>query len=259
MPELPDLQVFAANLTKAIKGKKVQQVLIPVTKKINAPVAAFKKAIEQQHIKTVTRQGKQLHITLGNHTVLGLHLMLHGKLHLLQNLNEQHRNTILVLHFDDGSCLALTDPFKSAVVTLNPDAATVPDALSARVNATFLKGALQTRKNIKTLLMDQKIIQGIGNAYADEILWHARIAPQSISNKIPYNRIKALAKSIKQVLKDAEKQIRKKHPQIIAGEIRDFLAVHVPGKKETAGGVPIQQTTIASRKTYYTHEQELFQ
>lgn len=259
MPELPDLQVFAGNLTKALKGKKIVRVAVPVAKKLNSTVPALQKAVEHKTIKAVERVGKELHIHCSNDIVLGLHLMLHGKLYLLQTEQDTHKHTIMALYFEDGSGLALTDPFKSAVVTLNPKVSDVPDALSDKVNATFLKEVLQTRKKIKTLLMDQKFIRGIGNAYADEILWTAGIAPQSVSNKIPDPYIKALAKAIHQVLKDAEKQIRRHHPDIIAGEVRDFLAVHVPHKKESPTGGRIQQTNIASRTTYFTNEQELFQ
>jgi formamidopyrimidine-DNA glycosylase len=62
---------------------------------------------------------------------------------------------------------------------------------------------------VKSALLDQHIIRGIGNAYADEILWDAGISPFSISNKIPDAEIKALLKSIKSVLQRAEKSIIK--------------------------------------------------
>ena len=76
----------------------------------------------------------------------------------------------------------------------------------------------QKRTNIKTFLLDQKNIRGIGNAYADEILWEAGISPLSVCNKIPDKKIKEMAKAISFVLEDAEKQIRKAQPDIISGE-----------------------------------------
>jgi formamidopyrimidine-DNA glycosylase len=108
-------------------------------------------------------------------------------------------------------------------------------------------------------LLDQNAIRGIGNAYADEILWDAGISPFSISNKIPDTKLKALAKSIKSVLQDAEKQISKSNPDIIGGEIRDFLKIHNSKKKESPTGAPIKFAMVSSRKTYYTDEQELFE
>ena len=107
--------------------------------------------------------------------------------------------------------------------------------------------------------MDQQVLRGIGNAYADEILWEAGISPFSVSNKIPAEKVKELAKAIKKVLKDAEKQIVKSHPDIITGEVRDFLKIHNAKKKESPTGAAIEHGTVNSRKTYYTKEQELYE
>ena len=106
--------------------------------------------------------------------------------------------------------------------------------------------------------MDQHIIRGIGNAYADEILWAARISPLSASSKIPADKIKKLLSSIKSVLKNAEKQILKAEPDKISGELRDFLKVHNSKKKKSPTGGEILIITLNSRKTYYTDEQEEF-
>ena len=59
-------------------------------------------------------------------------------------------------------------------------------------------------------------------------------------------------------IESKEKQILKSHPDIISGEVRDFLAIHNSKKKKSPAGVIIQQKIIGGRKTYYTHEQELF-
>ena len=108
-------------------------------------------------------------------------------------------------------------------------------------------------------MLDQKNIRGIGNAYTDEILWEAGISPLSICNKIPDNKIKALAKSIKEVLEDAENQIKKAQPDIISGEVRDFLKIHNSKKKESPTGGKIHNKMVNSRITYYTDEQELYE
>jgi formamidopyrimidine-DNA glycosylase len=132
------------------------------------------------------------------------------------------------------------------------------DALSIELNEAFLQEKLQTKAAIKNVLLDQHVIRGIGNAYADEILWDARISPFSNSNKIPAAKVKALAKSIHKVLQNAEKQIRKTHPDIISGEIRDFLLIHNSNKSHSPTGAVIHNKTVGGRKTYYTDEQELY-
>lgn len=258
MPELPDLQVFSRNLHKKLVGKRLKKLLLPVTNKIKAPVSEFKKALEGQDLQQVYREGKELRISFGNGNVLGLHLMLHGDLHLFEGRNE-NKNTVLEMIFNDDTGLALTDWQKMATPTLNPEPRETPDALSEDVNADFLKQRMQkTRTTVKNLLLDQHVIRGIGNAYADEILWHAGISPFSVCNKIPDEKIKALAKSIKKVLNDAEKQIIKTHPDIISGEVRDFLQIHHSKKAKSPTGAAIQNKVSGSRKTYFTEEQELF-
>jgi formamidopyrimidine-DNA glycosylase len=258
MPELPDLQVFSRNLDKKLAGKKLEKVTIVNDSKLKQPASKFKN-IEGTTLKEVYREGKELRFKFSDGNLLGLHLMLHGKLHLFQNKNEQ-KNTIIELLFDDGTGLALTDYQGIANPTLNPEEKNAPDALSKEVDFDFLQEQLlKKRTSIKNFLLDQKMIRGIGNAYADEILWDAGISPFSVCNKISNEKIKALAKSIHTVLHDAEKQIIKSNPEIISGEERDFLKIHNAKKKQSPTGGKIHNKMVSSRITYYTDEQELFE
>jgi formamidopyrimidine-DNA glycosylase len=248
MPELPDLQVFSHNLEKQLGGKVVA----------DAP-APFKKALHGHKLNKVYREGKELRFVFSGDTVVGMHMMLHGKLMIFEGKDEP-KYTIMALHFEDGTGLALTDYQKAAKATLNPEERDAPDALSKELTDAFLIKTLGAKKTaVKKVLMDQDVIKGIGNAYADEILYEAGISPFSISNKIPEAKVKALHKAIHKVLTDAEKQIKKSNPDIIAGEVRDFLKVHLPHAKETADGVTIHQKPQGGRKTYYTDDQELFE
>ncbi|MCW3108230.1 MAG: DNA-formamidopyrimidine glycosylase [Segetibacter sp.] len=257
MPELPDLQVFSRNLDKQLSGKALKEVRVVNDSKLKISPKELKDALEGQELIKVYREGKELHFEFKNGNVLGLHLMLNGNLYLFTKTNE-HKNTIIELLFNDDTGLALTDYQGMATPTLNPEKRSSPDALSKEVDYNFLKEKLETKTAIKTLLLDQKVIRGIGNAYADEILWDARISPFSASNKIPGDKIKVLAKSIKSVLLNAEKQILKTHPDIISGEVRDFLDIHNARKTHSPDGAVIHNKMVSSRKTYYTDEQELY-
>jgi formamidopyrimidine-DNA glycosylase len=258
MPELPDLQVFSKNLNKKLKGKTVQSVRVMNTKKIKIPVNKFQSAFKNAKLKEVERVGKELHFHFDNNNTLGLHLMLHGGLKLFENENET-KHSIIEINFDDGTGLAMTDFQGNATPTLNPEEKDAPDALSKDITVTFLKEALNKKAAIKNILLDQKIIRGIGNAYADEILWEAGISPFSKANAIPDDKVKALHKAIKSVLTDAEKQIIKSNPDIISGEVRDFLKIHNAKKEESPTGAEIIHKVVGGRKTYYTEEQELFE
>lgn len=259
MPELPDLNVFAKNIDKELAGKKVEEIDIKNKSKLKVPVSELKKEIEGSKLKKVYREGKELHYEFSNGNILGMHFMLHGGLEILDGKNDK-KNTIVEIHFEKDKILVLTDYQGAANIALNPELKDAPDALSEEVDYKFLKEKLSKKKTtIKAFFLDQKNIRGIGNAYADEILWESKIHPESKCNKIPDEKVKALTKNIRSVLKDAEKQILKMNPDIISGEERSFLKIHNSKKKESPGGAKIHNKMVNSRITYYTDEQELYE
>lgn len=257
MPELPDLQVFAKNLNTIFSGKKLRAIKIVNNKKIKDNEEELNKNLEGKILRTVYRTGKELRLQFSNNILLGVHLMLHGNLYLFEKNNE-NKFTIAAFYFDNNKGLALTDWQEMANIKLNPEEKKGIDALSEELNYNFLKSALQSKAKIKNVITNQDVIRGIGNAYADEILWEAKISPFSISGAISENKIHCLEKAIKIVLTNAEKQIVKKHPHIITGEIRDFLKIHTKEKKESPSGSLIRAEKKGGRITYYTDEQELF-
>lgn len=256
MPELPDLQVFSRNLTRLLKGKTVDDVIVYEDKKLNISAATLKKRLRDRTLTQVSRYGKELHFTFDDDTVLSLHLMLRGQLFILGG--EEHKNAIIALMFKDGTTLVLVDYQKNATPTLDPKIKDAPDAMDKEMNYSYLKEKLSaTRAAIKGVITDQHIILGIGNAYADEILWEAGISPFSAANKIPDDKVKDLATAIKNVLKEAEKQILELSPDIISGETRSFLKIHNAKVDKSPGGAAIHTKGTAS-KTYYTDEQVLY-
>jgi formamidopyrimidine-DNA glycosylase len=258
MPELPDLQAFSRNLSKILVGKRLEKLYAINKRKLKVPEGDLQRSLEGAVLSSIYRDGKELRFTFDNGNSLGLHLMLRGKLHIFQEKND-HRFTIIELLFSGGTGLAMADFQGQATPTLNPAPKQAPDALSKNVNYKFLKERINRSKAaIKKVLMDQDFIRGIGNAYADEILWHAKISPFSTSSKLPDASVKTLSKSIKTVLKQAEKMILKNNPEIISGEVREFLAVHNAKKKQSPTGGKILVDARGARKTYYTREQKLY-
>lgn len=258
MPELPDLQAFSKNLTSQLSGKKLTHLRIPYTKKLKSPAKDFSKALEGKKLKKVYREGKELYFEFDGKNILALHLMLRGQLYIYQDEHDK-KYAIIEMIFADGTGLVMTDFQGQATPTLNPGEHDGVDAMSEDVDFTFLKKKFNGSKaSIKNLLLDQHFIRGIGNAYADEILWTAGISPFSVAGKIPDAATRKLAKTIKKVLKDAEKKILKAKPDIISGEIRDFLVIHNSKLKQSPTGGKIKIVTKGGRKTYYTDEQEEF-
>jgi formamidopyrimidine-DNA glycosylase len=257
MPEIPDLNIFRSNLARRLTGQTLTEINIIVPRKLKVPGAMLKEALDGQRLTAIDRIGKELHFAFGNGHVLGLHLMLHGTMYWFEKKNE-NRFTIAELLFSDGTGLAITDWQKAVIITLDPKASKAPDAMA--MPDGYLHETLQTiPRPIKTVLTDGKVVQGIGNAYVDEILYAAKISPFSKANKIPQDKIAILAKAILKVLTEAEKHIRQNFPDTITEKERDFLQVHLPKHKVTPAGEPILKAEIDSRKTYYTDSQELFQ
>ena len=238
-------------------GKELSLINIVVPRKLKVPESDIKDALEGQRLTSITREGKELRFAFENGHILSVHLMLHGTLYWYDNNNE-NRFTIAELLFSDGTGLAITDWQKAVIITLDPKPSKVPDAMS--IPDGYLMDTLQrVTLPIKSVLTDAKYVQGIGNAYVDEILYAARISPFSEANKIPANKVDELSKAIKTVLRDAQNHIIKLFPDTITEKERDFLQVHRPKQKQTLSGEPIRTAEINKRKTYYTDSQELFQ
>lgn len=248
MPELPDLAVMAKHLRQRLEGKTVQSLELHVTKKTVATEKELFEALVAHKVRSVTREGKELRIAIGEN-MLGLHLMLHGELKLVEG--NPPKFPIFHLNFGKDS-LYLTDFQNQARPILNPEKSEVPDALAISLEA-FSELLGKKKADIKAVLLDQKSIKGIGNGYADEILYDAGISPHSLASKVPADQ---LFKSMVRVLKDAIDTISKADPDRVTGENRDFMKVHLPKTKETANGEVIIVDKIGSRKSYYVQNQK---
>jgi formamidopyrimidine-DNA glycosylase len=258
MPELPDIEVFCRNLKKIYGGKKLSKIKVVNNKNIKDTQKELSKAFDGQKLKDVYRSGKEMRFLFANGKVLGLHLMLTGDLIPFEGKNER-KSTKVEFYFEGGNNLALTDRFKNAFVKLDPVDKDGIDAMDPKLNYSYLKKALNRKAAIKNILLDQNVIRGIGNAYSDEILWQSRISPFSKANAIPDDKIKELSKNIKKVLKNATNKIAKNHPDIIHGEIRDFLDIHTKKKEKSPTGAKIKIADRGMLKTYYTDEQVVYE
>lgn len=255
MAELPDLTVFAKTLTRLYKGKTLNDLEIKVAKKLNVTSAELKTALEGTTLNQVERAGKTLQFHFGKDQVLGLHLMLRGELKAISGDLPKH--TILAFHFTEGKGFAVTDVLKQATTTLSPPIAKAPDALEI-TETEFLTLLSRRKKNIKEVLIDQKAFRGIGNSYADEILWEASISPLSIADKIPEKQAKKLFRTISKVLNEAIKAITKENGNELKGELRDFMKIHGAKIEKSPTGKTIRSEKIGGRTAYYTSEQKLY-
>jgi formamidopyrimidine-DNA glycosylase len=177
-----------------------------------------------------------------------------------QDEAENIKAKIMGICFDDNENFIVSDLQKFCRVSLNPKPSRAPDAMSVKFTYEYFSRAIKKSAygNIKALLIDQKFVRGIGNAYADEILWKAGISPESFAGKIPEEKIKDLYEAIPFVFNDAIQNIQRLAPDIISGEERSFLRVHNRDKKVTDEGDRIIVKTVASKATYFTDKQKKY-
>ncbi|MDR2897467.1 MAG: hypothetical protein LBU99_01540 [Spirochaetaceae bacterium] len=257
MPELPDLEIFKTNVYNSITSKRLVSFSVFNVRKVLAPERIVTESLQNRVLLGIHRVGKELLFDFGEGRAAAAHLMLNGKMSIVEKTAvETIPYGICSFNFENES-LVFSDPGSLCTIRYMPVADKTPDAFDPFFTLAYFLGIAhkKSRMNIKAFLIDQHIVKGIGNAYADEILWAARISPHSLVGKIPDDVLSVLYTAIGSVLQDAIESIRRISPDIISGEERRFLQVHTKTKKETSTGYPIIVERINSKITYYTEEQ----
>jgi len=262
MPELPDLEVFKDNIYKQLTSKKLVDVTVYHHQQVTTPQTIMTEALKGRELITINRFGKELLFDFADGEVVATHLMLNGRVSILNDpiAIENIRFKIFSLNFENES-IVFSDTGRLCTVKYKPAPTGIPDVFGTDFTLEYFLNIAQKKRrmNVKAFLINQQIAKGIGNAYADEILWHARISPHCLVGKIPEAALIELYHAIGVVLKEAVTSIRAIQPDIIAGEERSFLQVHTKLKKQTKTGYPIMSERIVSKTTYFTDEQVLYE
>jgi formamidopyrimidine-DNA glycosylase len=202
MPELPEVETIVGELNENhLIGKKILRAEVSSLRIIGAPaVEPFLKTIQRQTILKIYRLGKYIVFHLSSGYLL-VHLRMTGK--FLFSLPTHHERVRLYL--DDGRILYYADQRKFGRFYLDKTLDRVKnigiDPLSKNFSFDALKAILNKHsRQIKSLLLDQKYISGLGNIYVDEALWEAKIKPQRLSDTISDREIQALYIAIPKVL-----------------------------------------------------------
>ncbi len=226
MPELPEVETLRRELTSKIIGKTIKGIEVDTAKLINVPLKVLNQKIKNQKIKSVSRRAKVLIWGLTNGFNLLIHLKLTGQLvfrstkgkhsvggHPINNLGElPNKFTHIIFNFTDGSRLFFNDIRKFGwLKLLNQEQLTKElagygvEPLSQEFTLIKFKEILKKRPKakIKQVLLDQKLISGIGNIYADESCFYAKIKPTRIIKTLKEKEIKDLYQGIKKILKFA--------------------------------------------------------
>jgi len=221
MPELPEVETIKRKLTPNIIGKTISNIKVISPKNF----VGNKNDVIGKKIVDVNRYGKVLVIKLVNDKYLNIHFKLSGQILFAKDIDHAvFKNTIpftggnkmpanttrVIIRFSDGGGLFFNDlrMFGWIKVSDEPLAPKGIDVLSEKFTPNLIASLTEkTRKPIKVLLMDQDLITGIGNIYANDALFLAKIHPQRPSNSITGQEIKLLFNSIKKVINDGIKDL----------------------------------------------------
>jgi len=262
LPELPEVETIKSELLPHIIGRRFTSVTVCDAKPIRyQSVDEFCHKLAGQRIENLKRRGKYLIFQLSGGEALIIHLRMTGV--LLLNPTHIDRYSRVIFGFDDSSQLVFTDRRRLGIVCLAENEQVIahklgPEPLSSGFTSKTLANLLQKRKApIKAVLLDQSLIAGIGNMYADEALHIAKIHPLREANSLSSREIQKLYASIKNVLsqaissKGASIDTYKRPSGKNGTAHHSFHVAHQSGKPCDICGTTIQRLAIRNRGSYF--------
>ncbi|MFH1701241.1 MAG: bifunctional DNA-formamidopyrimidine glycosylase/DNA-(apurinic or apyrimidinic site) lyase [Candidatus Zixiibacteriota bacterium] len=214
MPELPEVETVVRGLTKTIVGQRISKITIKNTAKIYPENRKFKLILSGSKIISINRRAKNILINLSNDYTLWVHLKMTGHFYYLPVSNPIGKHDHVVfdftnnnynLKFNDYRRFGYLKLFPTDEIFNQPGMANLgPEPLDLSGDDFILMCESRSRM-IKPALLDQTFIAGIGNIYADESLYLARIHPQRLTNSLSKKKLIELHGHIQSVLKRAIK------------------------------------------------------
>ena len=242
MPELPEVETVVRGLRNYILNKKILKVDVYYDKQIYGDI----NSIIGKNIIDIKRRGKNIIICFENSLFMIVHLRMEGKFFIKKHDEEILKHEHINFIFNDFD-LRYHDTRKFGEIHIKNN-----DFVDVGVEATNITiDALKENKPIKEILLDQKIIAGIGNIYADEICYYAKVMPNEI---LPKDKCDLIIEGAKKILNKSIEcggcTIRSYNSFGIEGHYQDYLLVHT---KEYCSkcGTKIAKMKVAGRTTYY--------
>lgn len=209
MPELPDVEGFKHILARSALGKIIDRVVVSDARILDSLSAqALSARLEGARLLAAQRHGKHLMASIDRGGWLTLHFGMTGALHFVQDLDKEPPFTRVRFDFVNDGSLAYTNKRMIGHIGLVEDVADFiadeklgPDALDRRFDFDAFKAAvLGSKRDVKSILMDQRVMAGIGNIFSDEILFQARVNPAVQIDKLAPTDLRRLFLEIRKVL-----------------------------------------------------------
>lgn len=261
MPELVEVETTRRDLSKVIEGKIINKVSVYLDKIVYNKKDLFIKTIEGQKVNKVKRRGKWLIFELDKSCVI-IHFRMEGRFYHLPLDAPRNKHDYVIFYFDNFS-LHYNDPRlfgkmevieKDEIGKFFEDKKLGLEYTDLNLTPKYLKDKFKTHHtDIKKMLLDQSFITGIGNIYADEILFETKISPKSYADKLSKNKLQEIIDNTKVVFERSLK-CKGTYPNIDGkrGTFESHLKVH---KRENMPcyecGTLIKKEKVGGRGTYY--------
>ena len=222
MPELPEVEIVKRSLKNTVKYKKIKKIIVKNRNLRFKIPKDFENHLKGRSIINISRFSKYIIITIDNQKYCLIHLGMTGTLHIINykkkrkvtNLSFYHSKTLPKKHNHleikfSNFMIIYNDPRRFGFFKILDNKKELekyfnkfgPEAISTNFNSKYIKNKfLNKKKNIKSCLLDQNFVSGIGNIYANEILFLCKINPFKLANKIGDKEINKLVKNTKLVL-----------------------------------------------------------
>jgi formamidopyrimidine-DNA glycosylase len=269
MPELPEVETYVRELAPELTGRTITAARVFWTRTIAAPLAEeFPARIAGLGFNSFDRRGKYMLLGMDDGSTLIVHLRMTGKLLILPGDTEPNVHTHVVMALDDGRALHYNDPRKFGRIWLVPDREAVlaklgPEPLADDFRVDDFAARLKGRSAaIKALLLDQSMVAGVGNIYADESLFRAGIHPARPGGSLTPDEIVRLHAAIREVLhagiarrgstlgaSNLQNYLR---PGGMPGDFQnEFFVFRRTGEPCLVCGTPVERIVIAQRSTHF--------
>jgi formamidopyrimidine-DNA glycosylase len=276
MPELPEVETVARGLQQTIAGRRILSVALEKTDFIDDP-AALEEHLPGRKIERVERYGKFMLLRLspekvepqgalngsGAAAALLVHLGMTGNLAPAPASKPCEKHTHIRFLLDDGRELRYTDSRRFGRVALLSDASLAGElqrfgADPLEVDAEEFAARIRSRRaRIKALLLDQSVLRGVGNIYADESLWRARIHPAKLGARMTRSEAERLRHALQEILRKAIVLRGSSISDFVDAEgqpgeyQRHHRAYGREGKRCYRCGTPIRRVIVAGRSSYF--------
>lgn len=257
MPELPEVESFGRYLQKTSLNKKIENVEIKSPELLqNIDLNDIIENLEGNRFNSTKRHGKYLFVLLNNNKWFILHFGMTGSFKYFENPDEKPLYDRILFNFDDNSHLAFIDPRKFGKIYLTSEISNFikekrlgPDALNIDLK-TFKNLYKKRRGALKSALMNQHVMAGVGNIYSDEILYQAQVHPKTPFYTLDDTKITEIFNIMKEVLNTS---INK---QLNGQNLPDsYLIPHrVRNGKCPDSETKLKTIKIAGRTSYYCPE-----